>query len=77
VQKNEVKYFIFYLYYNWMDAKNGEVLGGVEGIKTDYESVGRTFESCRAHQENKGLTANAVSPFLLSTGGEWDFLTIL
>jgi len=30
---------------------------------TDYESVGRKFESCRARHLNKGFTALRVKPF--------------
>ncbi len=29
----------------------------------DYESVGRRFESCRAHHKNQGVMANCLTPF--------------
>src|SRR6185369_5263933 len=33
---------------------------------TDYESVGREFESLQARQLNKGVTVHSVTPFLFS-----------
>jgi len=29
----------------------------------DYESVGRRFESCRAHQKFQGVVTNVAAPF--------------
>ena len=33
----------------------------------DFESVGRTFESCRARQSNQGVMAICYSPFLFNS----------